>query len=232
MPIDPQADTVVVALRNVPDFAHGLVRDLRVRWALEEIGRAYRTELYDAMTPRPESYRQWQPFGQVPALREGDLRLFESGAILLYLGEQDERLLPREPQARADAQSWLIAALNTIEPAVMDLQWTDVFRAREAWTKEARPGFVDFLKQRLSPLEAAIGRSDWLAGAFSIADIVMVTVLREFRHTDILDAYPRLKAYKERGESRPAFARALADQAADLGEPVKLGESFKLGEPA
>jgi glutathione S-transferase len=224
MPLDPQADTVVVALRNVSDFAHGLVRDLRVRWALEEIGPPYRSELYEAMTPRPDSYRKWQPFGQIPAYGDGRVRLFESGAILLHLGEQDERLLPREPQARADAHSWLIAALNTVEPAVMDLQWTDVFRANEAWTKEARPGFVDFLRRRLTDLEQAVQDGAWLAGPFSIADIVMVTVLRECRHTDILQAYPRLEAYKRRGEARPAFARALADQAEDLGEPIKLGE--------
>lgn len=224
MPLDPNAETVVAALRNVPDFAHGLVRDLRVRWALEEIGRAYRVELYDAMTPRPDSYRKWQPFGQIPALGDGNARLFESGAILLYLGEQDPRLLPREPQARANAYSWLIAALNTVEPAVMDLQWVDIFRSDEAWTKEARPGTVEFLRQRLTHLEEALDGDAWLAGPFSIADIVMVTVLREFRHTDILDAYPKLKAYKQRGEARPAFAQALADQAAGLGAPVKLGE--------
>ena len=223
MPLDPNADTVVVALRNVPDFAHGLVRDLRVRWALEEIGRPYRTELYEAMTPRPDAYRKWQPFGQVPAYGDGKVRLFESGGILLYLGEQDERLLPREPQARADAYAWLVAALNTVEPTVMDIQWTDVFRSNESWTKDARPGFVDFLKQRLTHVEQALD-GEWFAGPFSIADIVMVTVLREMRHTDILDTYPKLKAYKERGEARPAFIRALADQAADLGEPIKLGE--------
>jgi glutathione S-transferase len=224
MPMTPQADTVLVALKNVPAFAHGLVRDLRVRWALEEIDRPYRTQLYEAMTPRPESYRDWQPFGQIPALDDGRVKLFESGAILLHLGEQDDRLLPRDPQARADAHSWLIAALNSIEPAVMDLQWVDVFRAKESWTKEARPGFVDFLRLRLTDLQARIGDGDWLAGPFSIADIVMVTVLREIRHTDILDAYPTLAAYKQRGEARPAFVRALADQAADLGAPIKLGE--------
>lgn len=225
MPMEPQADTVVAALRGVPHFAHGLVRDLRVRWALEEIGRPYRTEIFEAMTPRPDSYRQWQPFGQVPAFEGGGVRLFESGAILLHLGEQDERLLPREPQARADAQSWLIAALNTVEPAVMDLQWTDVFRAKERWTGEARPGFVAFVEQRLTHLEQALRPGEWLAGAFSIADIVMVTVLRELRHTDILAGYPGLTAYKQRGEARPAFVRALADQAADLGEPIQLKET-------
>lgn len=224
MPLDPTSDIVVAALRNVPAFAHGLVRDLRVRWALEEIGRPYRVELYEAMTPRPVEYRQWQPFGQVPAFDDGKVRLFESGAILLHLGEQDERLLPREAQARADAHSWLIAALNTVEPAIMDLFWTDVFYAGQPWTRDARPGFIDFLQKRLSYVEAALGGGEWLAGTFSIADIVMVTVLREVRHTDILDSYPILTAYKQRGEARPAFVRALADQAAGLGAPIRLGE--------
>lgn len=222
MPLDPTATTVVAALRNVPAFAHGLVRDLRVRWALEEIGRPYRAELYEAMTPRADDYRGWQPFGQVPAFDDGEVRLFESGAILLHLGEQDERLLPKAPQTRAGAYSWLIAALNTVEPAVMDIQWVDVFRAREAWTKEARPGFVAFMEKRLGDTEKALGNREWLAGPFSIADIVMVTVLRELRHTDILAAYPALTAYKARGEARLAFQRALADQAADLGAPIEL----------
>lgn len=223
MPIDPNAGTVVVALRDVPDFAHGLVRDLRVRWALEEIGRPYRTELYEGMTARPDDYRRaWQPFGQVPALDDGQVRLFESGAILLHLGEQDERLLPADPQARADALSWLIAALNTIEPVIMHLQSIDLFRAREGWTKEARPGTVDFLHRRLTHLDAAMADGGWMAGPFSIADIMMVTILREIRHTDILETYPKLVAYKDRGEARPAFRQALADQSADLGAPIKL----------
>ena len=225
MPIDPEATTVLVALRNVPEFAHGLVRDLRVRWALEEISRPYRTELYDGMTPRPTGYRGWQPFGQVPAFDDGAVRLFESGGILLHLGEHDERLLPAAGQARADAYSWLIAALNTVEPAVMDLQWIDVFRTKEAWTKEARAGFVEFLQKRLARVEAALGDREWLAGPFSIADILMVTVLRAMQHTDILDAYPRLETYRQRGEARPAFAQALADQAADLGPPAKMGDN-------
>lgn len=224
MPLDPQAETVVAALKNVPGFAHGLVRDIRVRWALEEIDRPYRVELFEAMTPRPDAYRKWQPFGQVPAMADSQVRLFESGAILLYLGEQDERLLPRDPQARADAHSWLIAALNTIEPVIMELQMIDVFRAKEPWTKDARAGTVEFLRQRLRHTEEAIGPDGWLAGPFSIADIVMVGVLREIRHTDILADYPKLTAYKQRGEARPAFIQALADQKAGLGEPIKLSK--------
>lgn len=225
MPIDPHAKTTVIALKNVPGFAHGLVRDIRARWALEEIGRPYRVELYDAMTPRPAEYREaWQPFGQIPALDDDGVRVFESGAILIHLGEQDERLLPRDPQARANAFGWLIAALNSVEPMVMELLFIDIFRAKESWTKDARPGTVDFLRHRLQHVEDALD-GEWLAGEFGIADIAMVTVLRQLRSTDIVADYPRLAAYQKRGEARPAFARALADQEAGLGRPITLDEA-------
>lgn len=224
MPLDSASETVVAALRHAPGFAHGLVRDIRVRWALEEIGRSYRAELFDAMTPRPDDYRQWQPFGQVPAFSDGQVRLFESGAILLYLGEQDERLLPREPQERWAATSWLIAALNSVEPALMQVVTLDVFQAGKPWTSEARPSAVEFAKSRLARLAAALGDREWLTRRFTIADIMMITVLRNLRHTDIVSEFPSLAAYQARGEARSAFQRALADQAAGLGEPIKLGE--------
>jgi glutathione S-transferase len=224
MPLDPKATTVISALKNTPGFTHGLVRDLRIRWALEEIGRAYRAELYEGMTPRPDDYRQWQPFGQVPAFDDGTVRLFETGAILLHLAEQDERLMPRDPQGKADATAWLIAALNSVEPMIMQLVRLDVFQSGEAWTKEARPSTVAFIEGRLTRVTEALGDQDWLGERFSVADIMMVTVLRMLRHTDILAGFPKLAAYKERGEVRPAFGRALADQLAGLGEPVEIGE--------
>jgi glutathione S-transferase len=224
MPLDPKAETVISALCNTPAFTHGLVRDLRIRWALEEIGWPYRAELYEGMVPRPDDYRQWQPFGQVPAFDDGKVRLFESGAILLHLGEQDERLLSLELQARGDAISWLFAALNSVEPYIMQLMWTEVFKSGEAWTQEARPGMLDMVRRRLAQLEETLGNDEWFAGGFSVADIAMVTVLRELGYTDLLDDYPKMTAYKARGEARPAFARALADQLIGLGEPVKLGE--------
>ena len=222
MPLDPAATTVVAALRHAPAFAHGLVRDLRVRWAIEEIGRPYRVELYDAMVPRPDDYRRWQPFGQVPALDDGEVRLFESGAILLHLGAQDERLLPRDPQAKADATAWLIAALNSVEPMVMQIVSLDVFQADQPWAKDARPSAVAFAQSRLARVAEALGEREWLAGRFSVADIMMVTVLRNLDHTQILAAYPTLAAYKARGEARPAFQQALADQALGLGAPAQL----------
>lgn len=220
MPVDQSATTVVTAFDNVPGFARGLVRDLRVRWALEEIGRPYRPQFLDAFAPRPDEYREWQPFGQVPAFAEGDMRLFESGAILLYLGEQDERLLPRDPAGRWAATSWLIAALNSVEPMLMQIVNLDVFQAGKAWTKEARPSAVELARARLKSTENALGGNDWLAGGFSVADIMMVTVLRNINHTDILAEFPSLSAYKARGEDRPAFRRALAEQMAGFVEPA------------
>lgn len=222
MPLDPTADIVISGLCNVPAFAHGNVRDIRIRWALEEIGRPYRVELFEGMTPRPDEYRQWQPFGQVPAYKDGSVRLFESGAILLHLGEQDERLLPREPQARADAIAWMIGALNSVEPMIMQVVNLDIFNAHKPWAKDARPTAVGFVESRLKRVAEALGENGWLTGRFTVADIMMVTVLRNLDHTDILGAYPTLAAYKTRGEARPAFQQALADQAKGLGEPVKF----------
>lgn len=222
MPISPETRPVVTAFRHAPAFAHGLVRDLRVRWALEEIGRPYRADLLDAMAPRPDAYRDWQPFGQVPAFADDTVRLFESGAILLYLGDQNERLLPRDPAARWNATAWLIAALNSVEPAAMQLVTLDVFQADRAWSAEARPTAEAFLTGRLACVADALDGREWLAGQFSIADIMMTTVLRSLRHTPIVKDSPILAAYQARAEARPAFQRALADQIADLGEPASL----------
>lgn len=216
MPLDPSSDTVVTALTNLPELAHGLVRDIRIRWALEEIGRPYRVELFDAMTERTEEYRQWQPFGQVPAFADSNVRLFESGAILLYLGEQDERLLPREAQARYEATAWLIAALNSVEPMLMQIVTLDFFQAGESWAEAARPSAVEFAQSRLGRVAEALDRKEWLTGRFSVADIMMITVLRNLRHTDIVAAFPTLAAYQSRGEQRPAFQQALADQMAGI----------------
>jgi glutathione S-transferase len=219
MPIEPDAPTLLTGLNRVPPMARGKVRDLRVRWALEEIGRPYATELFDAFQARPEDYLAWQPFGQVPAFDDGHVRLFESGAILLYLGEQDERLLPREPQERWSATAWAMAALNTIEPIVMTLVFVSVFHGDKPWSGAARAEAVPLLHQRLAQLDAALGDREWLAGRFSIADILMVTVLRNLS-ADLLDPSSRLAAYTRRGEERPAFARALEAQLSQF-EPTE-----------
>lgn len=225
MPLDQTAATEITGFDNVPGFAQGQVRDLRVRWALEEIGRPYRTRLFDAFTPRPDDYLAWQPFGQVPAFDDGHVRLFESGAILLYLGERDERLLPREHQPRWDAIAWALAGLNSVEPMVMQLIINDVFNAGKPWTAEARPGIVAMLEERLGRVTAALGDKDWLTDRFSVADILMVTILRNLVSSNLLTGFPALDAYRLRGEGRPAFARALADQLASYKTEASEGAS-------
>jgi glutathione S-transferase len=207
---------VLTAFDWVPEFARGLVRDLRVRWALEEIGRPYETDLLDARHPRPDEYLAWQPFDQVPAFAEDDLKLFETGAILLYLGEQDERLLPSEPQARWSAIAWLFSALNSVEPFIGRIATYDLFHKDKEWMPPAREAALGLCRQKLKRVSDALGDGDWLAGPFSIADIAMVTVLNNLRHTSVVAEYPRLAAYKARGEERPAYQRALAAQLADF----------------
>ena len=207
---------VVTAFEWVPPFARGLVRDLRVRWALEEIGRAYDSELLDARSPRPDEYLARQPFDQVPAFNDGDLRIFETGAILLYLGEQDERLLPAAGQAHWDAVAWLFSALNSVEPVVQRIISYDVFYKDQPWAPDARGAVIGMCQKRLERVSNALAGKDWLAGQFSVADIAMVTVLNILRHTDLVAEYPALAAYKARGEARPAYKRALDAQYADF----------------
>ena len=207
---------VVTAFDWVPEFARGLVRDLRVRWALEEIGRPYDSELLNARAPRPEEYLARQPFDQVPAFRDGELNLFETGAILLYLGEQDERLLPAAGQAHWDAVAWLFSALNSVEPVVQRIISYDVFYKDQPWASGAREAILGLCQKKLERVNAALEGKDWLTGQFSVADIAMVTVLNILRHTDLVADYPALAAYKARGEARPAYQRALDAQYADF----------------
>jgi len=212
MPVDSTATAEVSAFRWVPDFAQGLVRDLRVRWALEEIGRPYRVKLLDALNPRPADYFCEQPFGQVPAYRDEQVQLFESGAILIHLGLQDERLLPSDHAQRMRSIAWLIASLNSVEPAILPLLMINVFNRGEAWTEEARPKFMERLNSRLTCMSDALGDKEWLEDRFTIGDLIMVTVLRQLRGKGILERFPNVDAFVKRGEARPAFQRALADQ--------------------
>ena len=209
---------VVTAFEWVPDFARGLVRDLRVRWALEEIGAPYDTELLNARLPRPEAYLARQPFDQVPAFTDGDLEIFETGAILLYLGEKDGRLLPAGGQARWTAIAWLFSALNSVEPIVQRITTYDLRNKDEPWAPGAREAALGMCRQKLGRLNDALAGKDWLAGPFSVADIAMVTVLNILRHTDLVAEYPALAEYKARGEARPAYQRALAAQLADFSD--------------
>lgn len=218
MSIDPNTNIEISAFKWVPDFAKGMVRDMRIRWALEEIGQPYSTVLVDATQPRGEDYREWQPFGQVPAFDDGKVRLFETGAILLYLGEQDERLMPRSPQAKWETTTWLIAALNSVEPMLMTIVMYDIFHRDKDWATAARPAALELAEARLKSLSDALAGKDWLTGQFSIADIMMVTVLRNIKHTDIINGFPKLAAYQKRGEERPAFKRAMKAQMAPFAE--------------
>jgi glutathione S-transferase len=209
----------ISAFRWVPEFARGQVRDLRVRWALEEAGVPYRTRLLAQGDQDAPAYRALQPFGQVPVFEEDGLVLFESGAIVLHVGARSEALLPQEPGARARATQWLIAALNSIEPFVMNVAAIDLFYADEEWAKLRRPGAVEFVQKRLSALSSSLGDKPYLDGErFTAGDLMMSTVLRILEHTDIVTSDRRLAAYVERCTGRPAFERAFDAQLGDFEE--------------
>jgi glutathione S-transferase len=206
----------VSAFSWVPPFARGQVRDLRVRWALEEAGLPYKTRLLSQGDQDKPEYRALQPFGQVPIFEEDGQVLFETGAIVLHIGERCETLLPREAGARARAVQWLIAALNSVEPHIMNVSVLDLFYADQEWAKLRRPGAVDFARHRLNGLAKSLGDKPYLDGdRFTAGDLMMSTVLRI--KPDLLpDA--RLTAYVERCTARPAFKRALEAQFGDFRE--------------
>lgn len=207
----------IFAFKWVPDFARGQVRDLRARWALEEAALPYKTRLLEQGDQVKPEYRALQPFGQVPVLQEDGLVLFESGAIVLHIGARSETLLPRDPGARARATQWLIAALNSIEPFVMNVAAIDLFYANEEWAKLRRPGAVELVQMRLAALSESLGGKPYLDGdRFTAGDLMMTTVLRILKHTDLVTSDGRLAAYVERCTSRTAFKRALEAQLGDF----------------
>ena len=209
----------ISAFKWVPEFAQGQVRDLRARWALEEAGIPYKTRLLEQGDQDKPDYRALQPFGQVPILQDGDFTLFESGAIVLHIGERSETLLPKDPFARARATQWLIAALNSIEPFLMNVALIDLLYANEEWAKLRRPGAVDFAKRRLAGLSKSISDKPYLDGnRFTAGDLMMTTVLRILKHTDIVTGDKRLAAYIDRCMARSAFKRALDAQVGDFRE--------------
>ena len=221
MPLNDDAQIEITAFAWVPDFAQGVVRDLRVRWALEEAGLDYKVRLLGQQ--RPSEYLLEQPFDQVPCFNDGTVRIFETGAILQYIGEQRETLLPRDPQQRFRAIQWTYAALNSVEPTLINLLLIDIFYAGEEWAKLRRPGAVDFANLKLKRVSDWLGDKQWLEGdRFTIGDLMMITVLRFLRHTDLVAGFPNLTAYIQRGEARPAFQQALGDQLAAYreNEPV------------
>ena len=217
-----QAVPEITAYRSVPDFAHGRIKDIRVRWALDEIGQPYRTRLIGGIfEDKAPAYLADQPFGQVPVYKEGDLTLFETGAILIHIGEADARLLPRDAKGRGRAISWMIAALNSVEPMIQTLVVLTVKGQGTDWLAGAIEAEKPFAEQRLSRLSEALGERDWLEDHFSIGDIVMVDVLRN-ANPELLAPYPNLTAYVARGKARFAFQSALAAHLADcaVGEPI------------
>jgi len=202
------------AFKWVPAFAQGLVRDLRVRWALEEAGLPYTVRLLAHGEADSPEYRTLQPWGQVPVIEEDGLVLFESGAIVQYIAEKSEALAPSDPAGRAKVAQWLYAALNSVEPHVSNLGNIDIFYADQAWAKARRPDQEAFTRMKLASLARRLSGREWLEDRFTAGDLMMVTVLRNLRHTDVVSADPVLGPYVARGEARPAFQRALAAQLA------------------
>jgi glutathione S-transferase len=202
----------------VPDFAHGLVRDLRVRWALEEAGIPYEQKLIGQEDKDTAEYRKLQPWGQVPVIEDEGLILFESAAIVQYIADKSEALSPRDPAGRAKVAQWLFAAMNSVEPHISNLANIDLFYADEEWAKARRPGQEAFTRMKLASLARRLDGREWLEDRFTAADLMMVTVLRNLRYTDIVSADPVLGPYVARGEARPAFHRALAAQVASFQE--------------
>jgi glutathione S-transferase len=223
MPLKDDAPNEITAFAWVPELAQGLVRDLRVRWALEEAELPYRVRLLGR--PRPVEYLKEQPFDQVPTFRDEQVQIFESGAIVQYIGEKSAALLPCEPNARWRAIQWSYAALNSVEPGFQNLALIDLFYRGEEWAKLRRPGAEEFAVQKLRRISEWLGDKQWLEDRFTIGDLTMVTVLRLLRHTDLLDSFANVKAYLERGQARLAFQQALADQLAPFADNQPQGEA-------
>jgi glutathione S-transferase len=208
----------VSAFRWVPPFARGLVRDLRVRWALEEASLPYEARLIGPEDQNSAGYRAMQPFGQVPAYEEDGLVLFESGAILLHIAERSEALMPADAKARARMTTWMFAAVNSIEPHIQNLTAIDLFHADQDWAKTRRPAALQLAQSRLTSLSDWLDGREYLEDRFTVADLLMTTVLRIPRHCDLLAQMPVLEAYRLRCEARPAFKRALDAQMADFAD--------------
>ena len=206
----------ITACDWVPEFAKGLVRDLRIRWALEEAGLEYRVNLVSQEERLTPAYRARQPFSQVPAYHDDDVTLFETGAIMLHIGRRSAALLPTDQAGQARATAWVFAALNSIEPFIMGLVSVDIFAREEPWAKDSRPHWETMVKKRLSDLAEHLDGREWLEDRFTAGDLMMATVLRIPRHTDLVTSDKTLAPYLARCEERPAFQKALADQMASF----------------
>jgi glutathione S-transferase len=204
----------ITAFEQSPDRGKGLARDMRVRWALEEVGQPYEVRLVSFSAMKEPAHRSLHPFGQIPTYEEGDLALFESGAIVFHIAQGHAGLLPTDANARARAIAWIFAALNTVEPPILDLQTAKFLEGDKPWSEQRLPLVKGRIRDRLAELSRRLGEADWLDGAFSAGDLMMVGVLLRLKASGMLGEYPNLSAYVARGEARPAFKRAFAAQLA------------------
>lgn len=204
--------TTITAFEASPDEGRGLARDMRVRWALEEVGQPYDVHFMSFAALKEPSHRELNPFGQIPTYEEGDLTLFESGAIVLHIAERYGLLLPSEADGRARAIMWIFAALNTVEPPIVEYEQTSILERDRTWHRERRPIMERAIMKRLDALSAWLVDRQWLEGSFTAGDLMMVTVLRRLEGTGILERYSNLAAYMARGTARPAYQRAFAAQ--------------------
>lgn len=213
----------ITAFERSPDRGRGLARDMRVRWALEEVGQPYDVRLVSFREMKEPAHVAVHPFGQIPTYEEGDLALFETGAIVFHIAERHPGLLPEETNARARAIAWMFAALNTVEPPILEREGARLLEKGKSWYDDRLPMLEGRIRTRLADLSACLGDADWLDGAFSAADLLMVTVLRRLEGSGILEEYPNLAAFVARGQARPAYKRAFADQLAVFtGNPARV----------
>ncbi len=204
----------ITAFERSPDGGKGLARDTRIRWALEEVGQPYEVRLVSFRAMKEPAHLAFHPFGQIPTYEEGDLALFETGSIVFHIAERHAGLLPDDANARARAIAWMFAALNTVEPPIFDRSLAKVLEQDEPWYEQRLRALEGSIRSRLSDLSGRLGGADWLEGAFSAGDLLMVTVLRRLEGSGLLEGYPNLPAYVARGEARPAYKRAFEAQLA------------------
>lgn len=202
----------ITAFERSPDRGRGLARDMRVRWALEEVGQPYDVRLLSFKAMQEPEHLSLHPFGQIPTYEEGGLVLFESGAIVLHIAQRHAGLLPEDDNARARAISWMFAALNTMEPAIVELAMATLLEGNETWYEQRLPMLQDRVRKRLGELSGRLGDARWLDGEFSAGDLLMVSVLRRWQATGMVEEFPNLSAYVARGEARPAYKRAFDAQ--------------------
>jgi glutathione S-transferase len=204
----------ITAFEKSPDGGMGLARDTRVRWALEEAGQPYNVRLVSYFAMKQPAHLALHPFGQIPTYEEGDLAIFETGAIVFHIAEHHPGLLPADPNARARAITWMFAALNTVEPPILELSTAKIMEGEKPWAKERLPLVQERIRGRLAHLSTRLGDAEWLDGPFTAADLLMVSVLLRLRMSGLLNEFPNLAAYVARGEARPAYKRAFDAQLA------------------